>query len=109
MFSRSRQTALLVDDHDLSRTQEYTWIIELLRLLHNTIVKVIESWEGFEQGELQYFYTGPQKTFHSSWNNYLATIEKDLTELRFQRRCLQQRIEMFDNMKAGVSTTSITG
>ena len=90
MFNRSRQKASLVDDHDLSR--EYTWTVELLRLLYNAIVKIIESWEGSEQGELRYFNTGPQRTPHLLWNAYLATIGKDLTELRFLRRCLQQRL-----------------
>jgi len=37
------------------------------------------------------------------WRSYLTCIEEDITELRFLRRSLQQRIEMFDNMRNGVS------
>ena len=88
-----------------SRTRAYTETIELLRLLHNALVKVIESWESFEGGEIHYFDVREQDTLRKVCESSLASVEKDMTELRFLRRSLQQRIEMFDNMRSGVSSS----
>ena len=106
MFSESRQKISPIGNPDLTRMREYTWTVELLRVLHNTLVKIIDSWEGFEKGELRYFQTEEPRAFHVLWNKYLAGIEKDLTELRSLRRSLQQMLEMFDNMRDGVSAIS---
>ena len=102
IFNEPVRKASLVDDIRLSRTRTYTTAIELLRLLHNSLVKVIESWESFENGEIQYFEVNEQETHRRGWGSYFAAIEKNMTELRFLRRLLQQRIEMFDNMRNGV-------
>ena len=69
-------------------------------------MKIFESWEAFEDGELQYFDARGQETLRSLWGSYLANIEKDMTELRFLRRVLQQRIEMFDTMRNGASLST---
>ena len=74
----------------------------MLRLLHNSLVKVLESWESFKNGETQYFEANEQETHRRVWGSYFAAIEKNMTELRFLRRLLQKRIEMFDNMRNGV-------
>ena len=97
--------ATLIDDVKFTRTQAYIESIELLRLLHNALVKVIESWESFENGEIRYFDVREQDTLRKVCESSLASIEKDMTELRFLRRSLQQRIDMFDNMRNGVSTS----
>lgn len=34
--------------------------------------------------------------------SHLASLEKDVSELRFLRRTLEQRIEAFDNKRANV-------
>ena len=62
IFIGAAERAPLVDDASLNRTREYTWISELLRLLHNALIRFIESWENFEDGELQYFYGEEQQT-----------------------------------------------
>ena len=93
----------MVDDIGLSRTREYTWTTELLRLLHNALTKSIESWERFKTSQLQYFQYEEQKVLRVTWNAHLANIENDLNELQFLRRVLQQKIEIFDNMKNSVS------
>lgn len=93
----------LIDDAGLNRTRELTWTTELLRLLHGSLVRSIESWESFDDGELQYFHVEEQQTLRQSWDIYIAEIEKDINELRSLRRILQQKIETFDNIKDGVS------
>ena len=101
IFNANAQSASLIDDEEFSRTREYTWATELLRLLHNSLVKIIESWEEFASGEVHYLEVN-HDTLRRLWESYLAGIHKDMAELRFLRRLLQQRIEMFDNMKNGV-------
>ena len=93
----------LVDDPDLTRTKQYTRTIDILRVLHNSLVKIIESWEDFENGEAQYFEVTEFEALRKSWDAYLASIDKNMTKLRFLRRSLQQRIDMFDNKRNGVS------
>jgi len=83
---------------------EYTGTIDLLRLLHNALVKTIEAWEHFKTGEVQYFEMPEYQTLRKTWEAYLAGVNKDMTELRFLRRSLQQRIEMYDNKRGGVSS-----
>ena len=104
---KTRIRASLVDDQDFSLTHQFTRIVELLRLLHNAIIRIIESWESFEEGEVQYFQV-EQDTLRTLWNAHLADIEKDVRELRSLRRSLQQKIEIFDNKRNGVSAGNPT-
>ena len=41
------------------------------------------------------------------WESYLADTEKNVDELRFFRRSLQQLIEMIENLRNGVSLTTM--
>lgn len=98
--------APLFDDIDYSRTRGYTATIDLLRLQFNAIIKVIESWERFEDGELQYFLGNEHDTLRHIWDGHLADVETSSNELRSLRTILQQKIETFDNMRNGVSGES---
>lgn len=102
IFSKSERTSSLVDDAKFTRTKDYTRTIDLLRLLHNALIKKIESWENFEIGEIQYFEVQEYHALRKTWDSYIAGINKNITELRFLRRNLQQKIEMFDNKRSGV-------
>ena len=95
--------ASLADDKTFRRTKEYTTITDLLRLLHNALIKIIESWENFEKGEIQYFEVEDYQALRKVWDSHLAAINKDMSELQYLRRSLLQRIEMFDNKRSGVS------
>ena len=107
IFSESGRTSSLFDDARFTRTRDYTRTTDILRLLHNALVITIESWEDFESGELQYFEAQEHEALRVTWDAYLAAIRKDISELRFLRRMLQQKIEMFDNKKSGASTLVI--
>jgi hypothetical protein len=96
--------APLFDDIHFSRTRGYTATVDLLRLQHNALIKVIESWERFEDGELQYFLGNEHDILRQIWDGYLADVEKSFNELRTLRTILGQKIETFDNMRNGVST-----
>ena len=89
----------LEDDQTFSRTRRYTKTTRLLRVLYNGIVKMIESWEAFAGGELQYFHDDDHPKLRMLWEGYLADIESDLIELRALRSVLLQKIEIFDNMR----------
>lgn len=95
------------DDEHFTRTKNNTKTVQLLRLLNNSLVKTIDSWERFEAGEIQYFRLGHHDSSRTLWNKYLSDIEKDVTELRFLSRSLQQRIDMFDHLRDGVSSLQI--
>ena len=78
----------------------------MLRLLHNTLATTIESWESFEDSDLEYFRSEKQRTLRKTWDSYMMRIEEDLKELWSLRRILQQKMEMFDNMRNGVGFRS---
>ncbi|MCJ1483151.1 hypothetical protein MMC06_003317 [Schaereria dolodes] len=106
-FDGAKREASLVDDAKFSRTKEFTWIVELLRLLHNALTKTIESWENFEEGEIQYFQVEDKDILRMDWSRYLEGIEKDMAELRLLRTSLHQKIEMFDNKRNGLVNASV--
>ena len=103
IFGDHHSRAPLTDDKKFSRTRDYTAIIDLLRLLHNSLVRIIESWERFGNGEVQYFEIKDEESLQAIWEGYLASIEKDMAELRFLRRVLSQNIEALNNKRSGVS------
>ena len=88
------------------RTKEYTTITDLLRLLHDVLVKITETWESFEKGDVQYFEVEEHQGLRKTWDSNLASINKDVSELRYLRRSLLQRIEMFDNKRSAVSAAN---
>lgn len=65
-------------------------------------MKLIESWEQFEEGEIQYFNIDEHNSLRRAWEAYLAGIKKNVNELKFLRRSLQHRIESFDSMRTRV-------
>ena len=93
----------LIDDPQLSRTLDYTATVDLLRLQCNALVKVIESWERFEDAELQYFLGAEHEALRRIWDGYIAEIDTSANELRSLRTILQQKIKTFNNMRHGVS------
>lgn len=92
------------DDIHFSRTKKNTEIVQLLRLLNNSLVKTIDSWNRFNIEEIRLFHLEAHYSCHTLWDFYLAEIEKDVSELRFLSKSLQQRIDMFDHMRDGVSS-----
>ncbi len=96
-----------MDDNDFTRTKEFTWTGQVLRLFHNSLTKTIQSWDNFEANELQYFHTGDTGAIQTSWELCFASMKKDVAELKFLQLCLQQRIEMFDTMRNSVSSKII--
>jgi len=102
IFNEEVRKASLTDDVEFTRTREYTTTIELLRLLYNTLVRIIESWEGFDDGEVQYFDIRDNEDLGRRWESYFASIQRNMTELWYLRRTIQQRIDALDSKKNGV-------
>lgn len=73
-------------------------------MFHNSLVNLLESWASFQAGEIHYFQVRDNDSLAELWVSYHASIEEDIKELRFLRRSIRQRIEMFDNMRNGVSS-----
>ena len=109
IFGDHYRKAPLTDDRKFSRTREYTATIDLLRILHNSLVRIVESWDSFGSGEVQYFEIRNEESLQAKWEDYLASIEKDITELRFLRRVLSQNIEALNNKRSGVSSFDGSG
>lgn len=103
IFNKGILADTFVDDGKFTRTKEYTWTVQFLRLLHHSLVNLLESWHRFQSGEVRYFRVRENDDLDKRCRSHLAKIDKEITELRFLRRSIQQRIEVFDNMRNGVS------
>ena len=102
IFETTRTEETLIDDPGYSRTRSYTTSLQLLRLLSNSLVRNIETWERFETGEIQYFRSD-NATLREAWDRHLAEIQRDVNQLLALRRKLQQKIETIDSMRNGAS------
>jgi len=103
IFNKGILAGTFVDDGKFTRTKEYTWTVQVLRLLHNSLIKLLESWYSFQSGEIRYFRVRENDDLDKRCRSHLARIDKEIAELRSLRRSIQQRIEVFDNMRNGVS------
>ncbi|KAI4176762.1 MAG: hypothetical protein LQ343_000855 [Gyalolechia ehrenbergii] len=102
IFNEDAKAASLGDDVTIQRTKESTTITDLLRLLHDALVKIIGSWEDLEKSEVQYFEVEEYQAPPKAWDSNLASVNKDVSELRYVKRSLLQQIEMFANKRSGV-------
>jgi len=89
-------------DRDFPWTRQYTAITETLQLLDNALVRLLESWQLFEQTELHCFFMDAPVQFKDRWSRQVASIEKDVTRLSLQRTILHQHIETFKRRREGV-------
>ncbi|KAI9811173.1 MAG: hypothetical protein M1827_005624 [Pycnora praestabilis] len=103
IFNEQALAGPFVDDSGFSRTKEYTWTVQVLQLFHDSLERLIQSWDNFQNGESGYFNVKGNDTLQRTWEMYLASTEKDVRELRTLQTSLKQRIEMFDRMRNGVS------
>lgn len=93
----------MTDDTELSRTQEYGRNIEILHLLHNSLTKILQSWDDFAGGEIRYLEPDGPQSLRERCEASVASVEKDMAELQFRNLILRQRINLFDGMRNGVS------
>ena len=103
VFDEVAPSGTIVDDEDISHTRHYSWAVKVLRLLNNVLTRTVESWECFKCGDIRCFDVDSDARHQSTWPLYMSDIRRDLDELQALRTSLRQKIEMFDNMKSGVS------
>jgi hypothetical protein len=100
-YDKEIRTGQFSYDKDFKKTTRYTWALSVLRRFHDLLLKTLEAWEDFADGELQYFNTNSE-TLDKLWDRYYESLSNDVSELVYLRRSLLQRIQTFDRMKDGV-------
>ncbi|KAI9763551.1 MAG: hypothetical protein M1839_006377 [Geoglossum umbratile] len=108
VFGETLSSILYTEDDDFSSTKEFSWTTQVLWMLHNSLTQTIESWESFESIHRRYFDVREQ-SLQAPWETYLVSIDKDVTELKLLRRALQQKIEMFDNIRRSFQSATALG
>ncbi|KAH0547759.1 hypothetical protein FGG08_000016 [Glutinoglossum americanum] len=98
------QLGTFVDDSNISQTKDYTWTLQVLRLLFNALTKTIEAWECFERDDTRYFNA---TEFNLQWASYFGDIRRNMKQLRDLRMSLQQKMESFENMRNNVVNVSV--
>ncbi|KAH0563237.1 hypothetical protein GP486_002192 [Trichoglossum hirsutum] len=78
---------------------DYTWTVHVLRRLSNMLTKTIDAWECFEKSDIYYFDNREANMFKVPWIKYFDGIKRNINELRFLRRTLYQKMELFDSEK----------
>ncbi|KIY03609.1 uncharacterized protein Z520_00300 [Fonsecaea multimorphosa CBS 102226] len=89
------------DDAQLGRTKSYTKAVSILRKFNDMLNLTLETFQDFEQGELQFLNTRDEK-LDDLWKIYLDRIFEDFATMRYLQRVLVQKIQTFDRMKDGV-------
>jgi len=94
------------DDAQLGRTKSYTKAVSIMRRFNDMLSLSLDTFRDFELGELQYFGTG-NAMLDDIWKPYLDSIFDDFGTMRYLQRVLVQKIQTFDRMKDGVSTSHV--
>lgn len=91
-----------VEDMALSHRENYDWIVHILRQFKQLIEKTIRAWESFEEREVSYFDMSDLDVT-GNWNmSLLDTIRRQVSELKELQKTLEEKKEMFDNMRTRV-------
>jgi len=102
-FTRGEKVIGGVTDMEITQQKGFKWTIRVLRQFTHLISKTINSWETFKDGEIRYFsLPESDASAQASWGGYLASIDKDVTELRDLRASLIHQTELFENMTNSV-------
>jgi hypothetical protein len=100
-YNKIIETGRYFDDQSFTGTKAYTWAVSVLRSFHDLLIKTLDAWDIFASHELRYFETSSDM-LQSIWAEYMADMDKNVSEMRYLQRSLVQRIETFDRMKDGV-------
>jgi hypothetical protein len=76
----------------------------VLRQFTHLLSKTIDAWDTFKDGEIRYFYIPHSENLADvARGTYLASIDRDVTELRDLRSSLYYHTELFENMTNSVT------
>ena len=89
-------------DEDLSHTKKLTLTVSTIRRFRNTLAKTIEAWDSFEHNEILIFNPIGWEALQPHWDSLLTMTRKDINELRALHSLLEQKLELFNNMKDSV-------
>jgi uncharacterized protein with von Willebrand factor type A (vWA) domain len=89
------ESARLFDESDMSHTKELTRTVSAIRRFRDSRWRTIQAWEKFELIGLE--------TLRDRWEGYLDTTRGHIAELRAFHVMLNQKLDLFNGMKDGVS------
>lgn len=92
-----------VDDRFLSKTKQLTWAVSTLQRFRDSLARTIVAWDNFASGEIDCFNVNSGPALQDLWQGYLAEIRGYVSELRSLQLMLTQKLELFKEMKNGVS------
>jgi len=67
------------------------------------LAKTVEAWDSFERNEILIFNPIGWEALQPRWNGLLTLTRKAIDELRAFHALLEQKLELFNNMKDSVS------
>lgn len=77
--------------------------VSTIRRFSDTLGNLIASWDDFEKGSIRHLETTGSATFRGRWNERITEVRKDISQLRFLRRLLEQKLDLFQSKLDGVS------
>ncbi|KAL9079867.1 MAG: hypothetical protein Q9157_001269 [Trypethelium eluteriae] len=93
-----------VDDRFLSKTKQLTWAVSTLQHFRDSLARTLVAWDNFASAELDQFNLGSGEALQSLWWGYIAEIRGHISSLRSLQLVLTQNLELFKEMKNGVSS-----
>jgi hypothetical protein len=77
--------------------------VSTLRRFRDTLSRILEAWQYFEQYDLHNFDLGESGVLKSRWEDYISSTRGHIRELRSCHSLLSQKLELFNGMKDSVS------
>ncbi|KAF2234442.1 hypothetical protein EV356DRAFT_466610 [Viridothelium virens] len=95
-----------VDDRFLSKTKQLTWAVSTLQHFRDSLARTLVAWDNFASAELDQFNLGSGEALQSLWWGYIAEIRGHISSLRSLQLVLTQKLELFKEMKNGLTNAS---
>lgn len=81
--------------------------VQAIRRLRDTLENLIAAWDAFEGGDVVHLETKGSDEYLRKWGEHLAEARKGISQLRFFRKLLAQKLDLFQSKLDGVSPISL--
>ena len=92
-----------VDDRFLSKTKQLTWAVSTLQHFRDNLARTLVAWDNFVLKGIDYFDMRTGDALQDLWQGYISEISGYISDLRSLHLVLTQKLDLFKEMKDGVS------
>ncbi|EKG16111.1 hypothetical protein MPH_06677 [Macrophomina phaseolina MS6] len=99
-------TNSFIDEPQFPHTEKLTMTVQAIRRLRDTLENLIAAWDAFEGGDVVHLETKGSDEYLRKWGEHLAEARKGISQLRFFRKLLAQKLDLFQSKLDGLVNAS---